>query len=139
MAKFVWTQEQSVGVEEIDDQHKHFFDLANKIIEMAEGEILDDSKLMYNVTYLNNYGIFHLKTEEDIFNKYDYKLRAEHIAQHDKYRAKMRVLIKTMNEKNINISEVANQIAEFAGDWLMGHIMCMDKMYVAFMHENNIE
>lgn len=36
MQKYIWTEKYSVGVSEIDEQHQHFFAIANEIIEIAE-------------------------------------------------------------------------------------------------------
>jgi len=31
--QFIWTQDYSVGIKEIDEQHQHFFGVANAIVE----------------------------------------------------------------------------------------------------------
>ncbi len=36
MNKFVWTNEYSLGVGVIDDQHKHFFEIVNQIYDLLE-------------------------------------------------------------------------------------------------------
>ena len=33
MNKFIWTKEYELGVEIIDTQHKHFFEIVNKIYD----------------------------------------------------------------------------------------------------------
>lgn len=37
------------------------------------------------------------------------------------------------------MAKIASEMAVFAGDWLMEHIMVMDKKYEAFMNEAGLK
>jgi hemerythrin len=139
MEKYIWTKNQSVGVEEIDIQHHHFFDITNDLISKSEQENFSAWDLVLIVTYLNNYATIHLLTEENIFKRYNYFDAEEHIAKHDAYREKMKEFMARVELEELGSKKLALEIAEFAGNWLMNHIMVEDKKYVGFMIENGIK
>ena len=139
MPKFIWTEKNSVGVEEIDKQHQHFFALANEIIALSEQADVQLRGLLFKVTNLSSYAVYHLLTEEKIFKKYDYPDAKEHITAHDVYREKMKKLVDAVEKESPDTKALSNEMAAFAGDWLTNHIMAMDKKYVDFMHKNGIK
>ena len=36
--KFIWKDEYGVGIQLIDEQHKHFFEIVNKILDLADNK-----------------------------------------------------------------------------------------------------
>ena len=108
-------------------------------------------ELLFKITNLSNYAVYHLLTEENIFNRYNYKDAEMHIAAHNAYREKMKQFMSEVDKVNGEAREgdlgqkegadtknLALQMAEFAGDWLMGHILAIDQKYTKFMHEMGI-
>ena len=63
MKKFIWTIEYSVGIESIDEQHQHFFDITNKILELSESGSSEGRDLFESLEELGNYAFYHLDTE----------------------------------------------------------------------------
>lgn len=139
MSKYIWTEKYSVGVAEIDKQHQHFFEIANDVMEIAEKKDVPLGGLLFKVTNLSNYAVYHLLTEENIFARYHYPDSMEHIAAHDAYREKMKGFVVDVEKAGVDTQNLALKIAEFAGDWLMNHILVMDKKYEAFMRGNGIK
>lgn len=136
MQKYDWAEKYSVGIKEIDEQHQHFFEIANKIIEMTGQENIPIEDLLVKITDLNNYAIYHFTTEENFFKHYAYSEAQEHIAAHNAYEEKMDGFIAEAEKKGPDTKKITMEIAEFAGSWLMNHIMDMDQKYVGFMYEN---
>lgn len=139
MSKYIWTEKYSVGVAEIDKQHQHFFEIANDVMEIAEKKDVPLGELLFKVTNLSNYAVYHLLTEENIFARYNYPDAAEHIAAHNAYRGKMKQFISEVEREGADTKALAIKIAEFAGDWLMNHILVMDQKYASFMREAGIK
>lgn len=139
MPKFTWTKEYSVGVEEIDEQHQHFFALANEIIALSEQADVQIRELLFKVTNLSSYAVYHLLTEENLFKRYNYPDATAHISAHNAYREKMKQFVAQAEKEGTDTKKLALEIAEFAGDWLMNHIIVMDKKYVDFMREVGIK
>ena len=138
MQKYIWTEQYSVGVKEIDEQHQHFFAIANDIIEIAGQENIEIRELLFKITNLNNYVVYHLLTEENIFQRYNYPDARIHVRAHNDYREKMRQFMSEAEKEGANTKDLALKIAQFSGDWLMNHILVVDHKYIAFMHEAGI-
>ena len=139
MQEYIWTEKYGVGVKEIDQQHQHYFEIVSEIIKMTGQENVSLKDLLVKISDLNNYAIYHFTTEENIFKHYAYPDAKEHIAVHDAYEEKMDEFIVEAEKEGADIKRIVIEIAEFAGSWLMNHIMLMDQKYIKFMHSNGIK
>ncbi|MFH0804124.1 MAG: bacteriohemerythrin [Candidatus Zambryskibacteria bacterium] len=139
MEKYTWIEKYSVGVKEIDRQHQHFLDIVDEVIKMTGGKPISVEDLLAKITDLNDYAIYHFETEEKIFKDYDYSDAKEHIEAHEAYREQMDQFWIQAKKEGADTKKVAFQIAEFAGSWLINHIMIMDQKYTDFMHDNGIK
>ncbi len=137
--KFVWTNEYSVNVAEIDEQHKEFINIINSLLELEERESFTDEEALMKVSKLGDYAFYHLATEEDLFVKTGYKDAPEHVSVHDMFREKAKDFGDWIRDKNVDKKEVLKEIAEFTGDWLMKHILIMDKKYTEFFNEKGVK
>jgi hemerythrin len=135
MEKYFWKGKYSVGVKEIDEQHKHYFKLANDITEIAANKEVSADELLFKLTNLNGYASYHLATEENIFTRYKYPMTDEHIGAHNVFREKMKLYLHSIDIVWPKVNKLAVTIAEFAGDWLNQHILNMDQKYKHFVHE----
>lgn len=120
-----WKEEYSVGVEEIDDQHKDLIglilDLFNAINEKKTkeqlGEILKD---------LIEFADTHFSTEEKYFEEFDYENKEEHAKEHRDFAAK----VIGLNEKYENNEiEISFELIDFLEDWLLDHLIEQDQKY----------
>ncbi|MGC9968893.1 MAG: bacteriohemerythrin [Minisyncoccia bacterium] len=137
--RFVWTPEYSVGVKEFDDQHKHFFALANKVYEMAMSGSVDKKGLGMAGDEFGNYSLYHLSTEEEYFKKYGYPDASPHIAAHDLYREKIQDYLTRLRREEPDLNQAARELSDFAADWLFRHILSMDRNYKAFFNGKGIQ
>lgn len=139
MQKYIWTEKYGVGVKEIDKQHQHYFDMANEIIKLTGQDEVSAEELMSKVKELSDYARYHFSTEENIFRKYSYLDMKEHLEVHEAYWEKMDQFILEAKTAGENAKKVALEVAEFAGSWLINHIMEMDQKYIIFMHQNGLK
>ena len=128
MEKFRWTDEYSVGVEKIDRQHRHLFEIINKLIERSAASA--DSKLVTEtLTEMLKYAKEHFADEEEMMQEHGYPEIALHKKQHAYF-------IETTAELSINAlnnqSMVASEIAEFLRLWWTTHILKCDMKYKEF-------
>lgn len=88
MKKILWNQELSVGVEEIDSQHKELLRIANGLIQaVCLGR---NEKTINNVLKkLREYTVFHFNSEEKFMESIGYNKRAQHVEEH--FKLKMNV------------------------------------------------
>jgi hemerythrin-like metal-binding protein len=131
--RFEWTKEYSVGIPSIDEQHKHFFEIANKIIGLCDKENLTKEDVLPGAGELGDYAFYHLGTEEGYFDKYGYEDSAIHVAAHMQYRQAVNGYLSRIREENADPRELALEMALYSGDWLLRHILIMDKKYTEFL------
>ncbi len=131
MNKFVWTIKNSVKNSTIDEQHQMFFRIANSLLDLTERDDVTREEMMIKVSELGNYAFYHLGTEEVMFDTYDYPEKIAHIKSHNAFREAVNKMMLEAREGN-NTPELAEKMANFAGDWLMNHIAVSDQHYADF-------
>lgn len=139
MQKYIWTEKYSVGVAEIDKQHEHYFDIASGLVKLTGEESVPREKLMDKINELCDYARYHFSTEEKIFGQYAYPDAEPHIGAHEAYWEKMDQFLLQAKTAGGDTKKTAFEIAEFAGSWLVNHIMEMDQKYAAFLHSQGLK
>lgn len=135
METFVWTPEYSVGVQLVDEQHQHFFTIANKLIEVSHEDAPDREVLSNLFGELGDYALYHLNTEESFFRAFAYEDIEPHIAAHDAYRDMVANHFATeLHKPEADLKKLAEEMATYSGTWLQNHILSMDKKFTAFFN-----
>lgn len=138
MDKFVWSEDISVHVEEIDDQHKHFIEIANSIFDLLEEDTVAREDLVMRIGQLGDYALVHFGTEEEYFDQFHYADAEIHKAAHDEYRRKFQDLLNQARDENSDIMHIAGHVAEYAGSWLINHIKAMDQKFTQSFNEHGL-
>jgi hemerythrin-like metal-binding protein len=126
--KFCWSDEYSLGVEKIDRQHQHLFEIVNKLIERS-GSSEDLGLVSEILTEMVNYAREHFTDEEVLMQKYGYPEIGSHKKQHDYFiNTTAELSISFMDNKNT----AADEITEFLKLWLTTHILKCDMKYKDF-------
>jgi hemerythrin len=137
--KFVWTEKYSVNVAEIDEQHKEFINICNDLLTLAESETFTKEEALIKAMKLGDYASYHLGTEEDIFVKTKYPETSSHTEAHNKFREKAKGLINQVRDENIDTKKTIKEAANFSGEWLLTHILSLDKKYSKWFNEHGID
>lgn len=127
-----WKESFSIGVDEVDNQHKellrHFDGL---LVACEKGQGRDEVKRLYS--FLDSYVVHHFRSEEAIQQQYEYPGYAVHKQEHDNFINR----IKTMEEKIVETGdvEVAHLIEtnNLMLEWLIKHISYTDMELGKFM------
>ncbi|MGD8562082.1 MAG: bacteriohemerythrin [Desulfarculaceae bacterium] len=129
MAFVQWSQNLSVGVQQIDIQHQKLVQMVNDLYEaMSKGE--GDQKIVDIISGLDVYVRTHFRTEEGLMKSKDYPELSQHKAEHDKLTAQVGTLREDLKAgKKI----VPVKVAGFLKDWLINHIQKTDKKYAPFL------
>jgi hemerythrin len=121
-----WRDEYSVGISEIDAQHKHLFGLAAALADSmrkAAGQTDLNAVLDELVCYADE----HFAFEEIIMEKIDYEHLMYHQKMHEFMRTRIALLKAQLNEGLLTEDE----LAEFMETWLTEHIIMEDMRYIA--------
>lgn len=130
----LWTEDLSVNVKEIDDQHKHFIDIINKLYKAVEekdlSEFIDET-----LQELSDYAKLHFETEEKYFKLFDYSGAEEQITEHDDLKQKLDDIIE---RRKINDIKVLYDLICFLDGWLQHHFLELDKKYTKCFNEHGL-
>jgi hemerythrin-like metal-binding protein len=121
-----WTEELSVHVKLIDEQHKHFIGIINKLYKANENLTIKKD-LPVLISELIEYAKVHFATEEKYFDLFNYEGGSEHKAQHHMMYLKLEEFKNNLSGDLIKLTEI---LMSFVEDWLVIHIEEYDKKYV---------
>jgi len=115
-----WNDGLSVGIEELDNDHKKLLDIINKLSEAIDKNV-EVSILEEIFISLEKYALVHFNREEAYIQKCAKVNLREHKKQHDSFTAK----IPELKQKLLNSKEYINaqEITVFLTDWLVNHII----------------
>lgn len=131
----IWEDEYSVGVEEIDNQHKRMFAIINELLAAINTNTTSDH-LGHIIDGLINYKKFHFATEEKYFKEFNYEETEQHIAIHHEFNDKLETLKAEYPKYN---QEFAFKLVDFLEDWLINHLMVVDQKYRKCFHDHGLK
>ncbi len=124
-AKIVWRNDLETGIKLIDNQHKQFFRLVNKILDSSIKQ--EDSKtLMDSFIFLKYYILDHFSVEEASMVEYKYPSFSQHKDRHLYFRKEIERLEASL-KANDPSNEVAIKLEYLVINWFMNHIKVEDK------------
>ena len=136
MAFIDWSDAKlSVGVGELDDQHKKLVALVNELHEaMRAGK---SREVMHHmVTQLKKYVRDHFTAEEKYMQTFAYPDMAVHTAEHNQF-------VEKVLDFELELSEgraiMSIQVMTFLRDWLATHIQGTDKKYTEFFNAKGLK
>ncbi len=133
--KFIeWSNQMSVGVFEIDLQHKKLVGMLNHLFEaMQEGK---SSRILKTIIdELVEYTKVHFETEEKYFHQFSYAEKEEHIEEHKSFVDTLEKFISDYKAGRIGLSA---DLLRFLRKWLFAHIMGSDKKYSSLFIQNGL-
>ncbi|ACL16435.1 hemerythrin-like metal-binding protein [Methanosphaerula palustris E1-9c] len=129
-----WTDDLSVGVTEIDNQHKRLIELINKLHDaMKAGQ----GKQMLETTLqeLAAYTVYHFQAEEKYMVEYNYPRYHAHKIEHDAFVKKVTDFQKDFVDNRLGLTL---DLMKFLKDWVNNHIKSTDKQYTALFNKSGL-
>ncbi|GBD88232.1 bacteriohemerythrin [bacterium BMS3Abin03] len=134
MEKIIWDESFSVGIQEIDEQHKELVRMINKLI--GREDISVDSETISDIlNEMTQYAGYHFQTEEQYMIEYDYPDYLSHKKQHTEFKKKtVAFCLDTMSYKET----IPKEILTYLKTWLVHHILKVDMKYKSFFKEKGL-
>lgn len=129
-----WTDDLSLGIQRIDVEHRKLVGMLNKMHNAVVGKQGKDV-LGVLVNELKEYAVYHFGTEESLFAEYGYPDAANHIKVHENIAQKVQAFEERFRAGDM---KVGMELLLFLKDWLMNHIMRVDKQYVVYLHKKGV-
>lgn len=124
--KVLWSDRYSVGNEVLDSQHKELFNIINKLNDLIDKEINDNS-ISQLLMDMSNYVEIHFRTEESMLSEVNYPGYHNQMTSHEDFILKTIDLFDVYNNDHdaIDLVELNNYLFE----WLSEHILKDDMLY----------
>lgn len=135
MAFIVWDEKYSVGIQDIDNQHKQLIKAINDLHDaMKIGKSKDILKDL--IDSLVNYADVHFSNEEALMSSHKYPELEEHKKKHKVFTEK----INEFRDKfNLSSFMTSIEVMEFLKQWLMHHILDTDKQYSPYLKRKGVQ
>lgn len=132
MELFKWDESLSLGIRELDDQHKKFISYVNKLNNIiARGKT--DNLLAPLFYELFEYSQIHFRLEEKLMSDHNYPLLEEHKKEHQDLSKELDKLYDKYNHKVINVT---SEMMVFLKNWLINHITDSDMKFKPYLKGN---
>lgn len=126
-----WSENLSVGIAKIDEQHNRLIELMGELDEAIRNnqaaDIVEDT-----LTNLFNYAQSHFAAEEELFRKHKYPEMALHELEHQRFIAKAFAFKEKLDSRKPGL---ALELLTFLSSWVLNHIDLTDKRYAKYLRD----
>jgi len=127
----VWSDEMSVGVEWIDEQHKELFTRINRLLS-GMGEVGSGAELTKTMAFLEEYIVLHFDAEEEQMALYDYPFYREHKDAHEWLFKEVSEMAKELGAQGPS-DELYMRAERTLVDWLLHHVRKTDMQLGSYL------
>jgi hemerythrin-like metal-binding protein len=120
MPEIQWSDEFSVGVQTLDDQHKAIIAMVNSMQRKLDTSIMFDT-----VMQMFAYASEHFAVEEKLMRSRDYQELPEQLAEHKEFLEK----VTEFSSWNFDSPVAHAEVASYLRDWWNHHILDVDMKY----------
>ncbi len=129
-----WDDKYSVGISMIDEEHKKFIGILNKVI-YAKGHNGNPEEIKEVLGEMDEYSHKHFSIEEACMIKFNFPEYQSHRNEHLDFTSKT---IASYNKLVMGDYQFANELIEYLKHWLVNHIQVTDKKYIDCFKENGL-
>ncbi|MCX8093946.1 MAG: bacteriohemerythrin [Candidatus Goldbacteria bacterium] len=122
-----WTPDLSVGIGDIDTQHREFISILQKLAENIgknENQRIEDT-----IDFLEKYAEVHFNLEQMYMTVFSYPDSIEHINAHKEFKKEITNLRKKADKKQLKIEDVNKKLKSY----FFGHIKTIDMELASFL------
>jgi len=130
-----WSDELSVGMETIDSQHRKLVKMVNNLHRAIKAHHTQEA-LGALLIELKDYAVTHFATEEKLFAEFGYPDTKGHVEIHKKLAQKVLDFEAKFLSGQVSIGM---ELLLFLKDWLVNHIMKVDKRYMGFLQDHGVK
>lgn len=124
MAFMPWTDEMTLGIAKIDEQHRSLVDQVNTLAGQTDAKAQGDT-----LESLVEFAMNHFVVEEEMFKRHGYVLPADHAKAKDDFSAKA---FDAMDAFQDGKGDSQATLA-LLKDWLTHHILVVGKAYASVL------
>lgn len=129
-----WNEDLSVGVKQLDDQHKVLMATVNELhgaMAKGQGRAITADLLKTLVMYTRE----HFACEESLMRQSAFPEAADHKHLHDELTSQVQDYVKRFEDGEISLSV---DLLQFLNQWLVKHIKGSDRKYGPWLNRQGI-
>ncbi len=135
MAYIDWNDSFSVGIKEMDNQHKKLIELINQLHEaMRVGQ--GSSTVSSVISDLADYTVYHFQAEEKLLQTHNFPGYLVQLKSHKGFVEKVQEFQANLTSRKLSMSI---EVIQFLKDWLIEHIQGQDMKYGKFLNEKGVQ
>ena len=128
MPPFEWSDDYSVGIPEMDTQHRKLMEL---LAEVSGGTMEPPGRTLGEwLEEAQQYGQWHMRREELVLRVRGYPELEAHKAEHNVYRGKLAALQAMSDRRDFSI-----RLTNFLNEWWRYHILISDQQYARYFRK----
>ena len=129
-----WKDEYSVGIAQLDDDHRKLLNLINQFqtaVHYKTGEEFERRIMEELIDYTRT----HFRREEELMQRYGYPELGPHRAEHAEMISRVENMVQKYKDEGY---ESFAGVADYLRDWLINHINGTDQGYSAFLRGKGV-
>ncbi len=135
MALMRWSQAMSVGVPELDADHRGLIDIINDLAALSDGEARPQI-VRASLTRLQRYALVHFGREEKVMTACGFPHLDVHQEEHRAFVLTMQGFNQSLHsDPGALAGRLAEEILDYLKNWLTHHILLEDMAYKPFARE----
>lgn len=136
MNEVKWTDDLSVNVELIDDQHKMLIKYLNNFATAVKNQ-QGPAQIAETLSFLIDYTDFHFSMEERSMKTHNYPAYDAHKAKHEEFKTILSYMEGEFRDDGPT-AILAESIDTLLINWLLKHIRVIDIQFGEFLKDNGI-
>jgi hemerythrin-like metal-binding protein len=131
-----WSEEMSVGIDELDEDHKQLIAIINRLAE-NRGKASRVGVVRQCLLALRRYAELHFAREERVMRACDYPMLSGHSATHKAFVARVReVNARFEAAPEAEARAIDKDLLDYLTQWLKNHILHEDMAYRPYAEGN---
>jgi len=126
-----WTQDLSIGVEKIDEQHRELFSRITALVNAIRSKTCK-FEIVPTLRFLEEYTAEHFSDEEALMQSVDYPDYEQHKALHTRFMDEFEALTRELESESSSYYKSA-YTNKMVVDWILNHIRKVDMELGAYI------
>jgi hemerythrin len=133
-----WEERFAIGVQELDQHHKHLLDLLNRAYTscMLNTPIADLKNIFKE---LEEYTRYHFSAEERVMEENLYPGLCEQKQEHEIFIQKLTILMQNIEENETCTTIELVGLTEFLTEWIRDHIINLDNRFGQYLNSSTAQ
>lgn len=133
-----WSSDMESGIDELDREHRLYFDFVNDLLISATRPGYTRQGLIDTIDFLIRHAMEHFATEQKVMKQTGYDDYQQHCREHLYFLNTVGSLRKRVSSEG-NHDSLMREVRFFALEWFVDHVRSSDMKFIEFLKKNREE